>query len=170
MSNEVMPQDGEHERLYELAMRGTSCLIPVEAAVWLVFQVEELRDWLVGNGFVPMVERPDSAYAVVDFARALETLWEPRQAGRESLQDGLSESSKGVLIAAANLSGLSTDPLRHSIQALEYDEARLVAQAVMYAAGFMDGSADPFGNEVPNDGTGAGPHAAAHEKRWSSQG
>ncbi|ROR46202.1 hypothetical protein [Kitasatospora cineracea] len=145
MANEVPFRGADREHLAELALRAAAGLPPVEAGVRLAFQVEEVGDWLVGNGFVPLAEGPDGPSATVDFRRAMDRLGRPRQAGRAAARDVLGDRAKAVLTVAAGLAGVRTGPLRHAIEGLTHREARLVAEAVMHAAGFPDASANPYG-------------------------
>ncbi|MFK0193825.1 hypothetical protein [Kitasatospora sp. NPDC090308] len=145
MPTEVPFRDEDRARLYALALRGASGQPPVQAAVRLAFQVAEVRDWLVRNGFVPTADGPDGPSAAVDFRHAMDRLGRPRQAGRTSARDGLGEPAKAVLTVAAGLAGVRTGPLRHAIEGLTPEQARLVAEAVMQAAGYPDATAEPHG-------------------------
>jgi hypothetical protein len=55
-------------------------------------------------------------------------------------------SGRAVLWLAASLGGVSqADPLRYFVEDLTPEHAKLCAEALMYAAGWMDGRADPRG-------------------------
>lgn len=155
---------GDPDELYELLMRGAGTVWQVEAAVRLSFEALELRRWLIGNGYVRWFDGPGGPYLGVAFDEAVDRVHELSRDGRLFAGSGPGKSERAVLTVAASLSG-QTDvgTLRHFMPDLDAEHARLVAEAMMYAAGWMDGAADPFANEV--DGPGTGPNAVAHDAR-----
>ncbi|MFE3247036.1 hypothetical protein, partial [Kitasatospora indigofera] len=70
-----------------------------------------------------------------------------------------------VLTVAANLAGKDNYSLRNTLYDLDEDHMRLVVEAMMYAAGYLDGSADPWGNEDPSTERGWGTNSRAREER-----
>ncbi|SEL54039.1 hypothetical protein SAMN05414137_109325 [Streptacidiphilus jiangxiensis] len=157
-----LPEDPDE--LYRLLMRGASTVWQVEAAERLIFQVGTLRQWLVGNGFIRLEGDRPRPWASTHFDEALAKVLELSRDGRAFEATGPGRSERAVLLVAAGLSGQARiDTLRHFMPDLEEDHARLVAEAMMYAAGLMDGAADPTAHEA--DGPGTGPNARAHERR-----
>lgn len=77
--------------------------------------------------------------------------------------EGPEPSEANVLWVAASLWGEDVGSLRYAVEDLDACHAQRVAEAVMYAAGYMDGVADPLACEA--EGPGTGPNAVAHEKR-----
>lgn len=157
-----LPQDGSE--LYKLIMRGASPFWQVEAAARLVFQVETLRGWLLSNGFIERCEGQSRPYARILFSEALDRVGELNKSGRDFDAYGPGESERAVLLVAVSLVGDSqVGTLRHFMPDLEEDHAQLVAEAMMYAAGFMDATVDPWGNSPGLPGTG--PNAVEHKNR-----
>ncbi|MDI5971922.1 hypothetical protein POF50_021730 [Streptomyces sp. SL13] len=150
--------------LYERMMRSAGPIPPCGAAVRLVFLTPALRVWLMNHGLVRADMVDGRHVAVVSFADAFELFKDFY--GRSMLQEkeGIGDSEVSVLWIAASLWGVDVGTLRHVMTGLEKDHAGLAAEAMMYAAGFMDNSADPESGEV--DGYATGPLAMAHEERW----
>lgn len=160
MDLHTVPLDG----LYKLLMEGASGVMQVEAAERLVFFVPTLRTWLIDNGFMRLHGEGAECYAATQFDEAIERLRELSLDGRQFGEFGPGKSERAVFYAAAALSGkASVGTLRNFMPDLEAEHARLVAEAMLYAAGYMDGAADPWANEI--EGPGTGPNAAAYESR-----
>lgn len=158
----VQPQD--RERLYELLMIGASTVVPVEAAERLVFQAVSLRDWLIEYKFMRFHGGAIGPYVATHFDEAIERIRDLSKDGRLFSEFGPGKSERAVLYVAASLSGgVNIQTLRYFVSDLNADHARLTAEALMYAAGYMDGIADPVGNEP--EGRGTGPNSLSYDKR-----
>lgn len=163
------PLAQDPDELYRLLMRGAGTIPQLEAAHRLVFQVDRLCSWLISSGCISQ-ERLDLddgrslPYAAVRFDAAEKRVRELSRDGRLLAEYGPGKSERAALLVAAALSGqTSVGTLRDVMPDLNQDHARLVAEAMMYAAGWMDGAADPMAFEV--DGPGTGPNAVAHDRR-----
>jgi hypothetical protein len=156
----------DREDLYEPLMRGACMITQVEAAYRLVFQVEELWAWLLRHGYVELVSGQDFDHLEVDLAAAAAYDHEIGAPGFRAERPELSESARAVLVLAASLAGKTAARLRDLLYELDETVMRLVVEAMMYAGGFMDGSADVWGNEEPGDVRGLGPNSRANEDRW----
>ncbi|WP_030273677.1 hypothetical protein [Streptomyces sp. NRRL B-24484] len=164
MRNVRVELSAEREDLYEPLMRGACTVAQVEAAYRLVFQVEPLWEWLLERGFVELCSRERYDLLEVKLASALDHVWRNRDL--PVLDAGASgTSARAVLTVAANLAGKDHTSLRNTLYDLDEDHMRPVAEAMMYAAGFLDGSADPWGNEDPGAERGWGPNSLAREER-----
>lgn len=164
MSDDVGEIPADIDRLEALLLRGASTVYAVEAAERLVVRVEGLRVWLIRNGFLRVHhDSTGRLCAATDFAQAYaETIELQRSGGDRALAaSGLNESEWSVLGVAANLSGTVRTSLRYSVHDIDADHARLAAEAVLYAMGYMDAIIDVTGNEVD----GLGPNGADYERR-----
>jgi hypothetical protein len=159
----VVPQDPKI--LGPLLMKGASTVRQVEAAERLVLQIPTLRSWLIEKQFLLMYESQAGSYAATDFARAYAEATEiKRRGGDEALKNsGLSESCWSVLGVAANLSGRVANSLRYAVHDIGDEDATLVAEAVLYAFGFMDATVDVCGG----NGDRIGPNELDYERRLS---
>jgi hypothetical protein len=136
----------DEEELHRRFIRGAVPLPAVTAAVDLVFRARAVREWLVANGCVAEREERGRPVVKVDFKRAVSLVLEMVSAGtfESGFQPG--RSGRAVLWLAASLGGVSqADPLRYFVEDLTPADAKVCAEAVMYAAGWMDGVADPRG-------------------------
>lgn len=149
---------GDPHELYKLLMRGASTLWPVEAAERLIFHTESLRQWLVENNFIRACVFDERVAASTHFDEAL-AAWDRRP----NAQSSEYSSDYAVLRCAASLAGKLRIDLRSTLEYLDERSAKLVAEAVMYAAGFMDGEANPVANDGPHGQSG--PNWADHERR-----
>lgn len=150
--------------LYEWFMRGGGPVIELCAAIDLVFRAEGLRRWLISNGLVEVSIHEGWPMAEVNFRAAVERVKEISKREQDFMALGPGERSRGILWVAASLTGqVEIGSLRHYVMDLEAPDAKLVAEAMMYAAGCLDGTADPFG-DAPN-GPGTGPKSEAFERR-----
>ncbi len=161
-TSDLLPED-PHE-LYRLLLRGASTVWQLEAAEILVFKVKTLRDWLIRNHFIKKCNDQIRPYASTDFRAALDRADELPRDEDASNASWLGVSERAVLCVASSLSGqVQVGTLRQVMTDLEEEHAQFVAEAMMYAAGFMDATADPDGNEPGPPGSG--PNAIAHERR-----
>ncbi|MFE3113895.1 hypothetical protein ACFXG8_40470 [Kitasatospora indigofera] len=164
MRNVRVELSADREDLYEPLMRGACTIAQVEAAYRLVFQVEPLWDWLLQRGFIELSSDERYDCLEVRLQAALEHVREKREA--PVLEAGSSgKSASAVLTVAANLAGKDNYSLRNTLYDLDEDHMRLVVEAMMYAAGYLDGSADPWGNEDPSTERGWGTNSRAREER-----
>jgi hypothetical protein len=151
MSSRVSPDE---EELHRRFIRGAVPLPTVTAAVDLVFRAREVREWLMANGCVAEGEERGRALVKVDFKRATDLVLEMVLARTFDSKFQPGHSGRAVLWLAASLGGVSqADPLRFFVEDLSAPDAKLCAEALMYAAGWMDGVADPSGG-VPGDELG----------------
>ncbi|MFJ1757896.1 hypothetical protein [Kitasatospora sp. NPDC088134] len=166
MKNVRVDLSAAREDLYEPLMRAVCPSAQGEAAVRLVHQVEPLWNWLLAEGFVEHVRRERYDILTLGLAEALAHLGE-RAENAQSVDGGpeLDPSSTAVLIVAASLAGSDRSSLRNVLHQLTGEHLRLVLEAMMYAAGYMDGSADPWGHEGPGVAPGEGPNSTAREER-----
>ncbi|MER8184906.1 hypothetical protein [Kitasatospora sp. NPDC094015] len=151
----------EEGELYELLMNSAALKPQMEAARRLIFNSLRVREWMIENGFVDLVEKPDGRCAVILLDRAMEYV-DGCIARHEGIP-GLTRSEYAVICVAANISGARTS-LRYILPDLDRADMEAVAEAMMYAAGFMDGLADAAGNE-PADGSELGPNSADFDRR-----
>ncbi|MFE2352041.1 hypothetical protein [Kitasatospora cineracea] len=168
MENARVDLTGPREELYEPLMRAVCPSSQGEAAFRLVYQVEPLWEWLLARGLVTVESRERYDLLDVDLPGALTRLQEEGGvAGPEGRDDPVARSAGAVLAVAANLAGSLHCSLRNVLYELTGDHVRLVAEAMMYAAGYLDGSADPWGNEGPASGHEEewGPNSVAREER-----
>ncbi|MFJ4678555.1 hypothetical protein [Kitasatospora sp. NPDC088783] len=155
-----LPEDPTE--LEQLLMRGASTVRQVEAAERLVLRVPQLRAWLIERGFLAVRRQGDFVYASTYFEEAVDAAVEILRGGHQALADtGLTMSGFSVLGVAANLSGQVQNSLRYAAHTIDDDDAKLVAEAVLYALGYMDATVDVHGNEVD----GWGPNSLAYEER-----
>ncbi|MEV7177763.1 hypothetical protein [Kitasatospora sp. NPDC093679] len=151
--------------LYEPLMRSASPSCEGEGAVRLVFQVEALWDWLLRWKCIKHVSTDRYDYLEVDFARALE-LARTVDGDPQSARAQLGRSARAVLMVAANLVGAEQSSLRNVLYYLEEADMRHVAEAMMFSAGFVDGTVDLWGGEGEDDPRGFGPNSREQQERW----
>ncbi|WP_042388413.1 hypothetical protein [Streptacidiphilus melanogenes] len=144
MSGQKLPTD--EAELYRAFLRGAVPFRPYSAAVDLVFRVPELRQWMIDGGFAYLREDKERPTAEIDFKAATDRVREAVASGSFESEFPPGDSCRAALWLAASLAGVPhLDPLRFFVEALSADHAKLCAEAVMYAADFMDGTADPSG-------------------------
>ncbi|QMU73119.1 hypothetical protein [Streptacidiphilus sp. P02-A3a] len=146
-----------------LLMQGASTIRQVEAAERLVLKVDNLREWLIKNNYLRMHMSETGPYAATYFAEAFAAVVEILRGGSIALEaSGLTKSSFSALAVAANLSGRVQNSIRYTVHEIDDVDAQAVAEAILYAMGYMDATVDLYGNEVDGDG----PNRLAYEKRW----
>lgn len=165
------PLPGDNEELYRFLMRGAHPDLEMEAAARLAFRAEALRGWLLCNGFIEAREGMEGTvtsrpHACILFEEALERVVEVIRSGHvDDPLVGPGSSGFVVLAVAADLAGVGKGGYwRGRLIDLESDDARHVAEAMMYGAGCLDGTADPEGNS--SDG-GFGPDVSDYNSRIS---
>lgn len=144
------------DELITLLLRASLSSEALAAGSRLAAQVDEVRTWLARQGYIKLASSDGGAhYATIDFTAALAELPGFR---RDPRQSPLSRSAIDVIAFAGSLAGSGSVTLRSSCN---FDETsvKYVAEAIMYAAGFMDGAADPTAND-PGDG---GLNSRAHD-------
>ncbi len=159
---------GPREGLYEPLMRAVCPSSQGEAAFRLVYRVEPLWEWLLARGLVTVESRERYDLFDADLPGAPARLWEGGGVPvTEGGDEAVARSAGAVPAVAANLAGSHHCGLRNVLYELTGEHLRLVAEAVVYAAGYLDGSADPWGNEGPAAGheEGWGPNSVAQEER-----
>ncbi|MFJ5927728.1 hypothetical protein ACIQF6_34545 [Kitasatospora sp. NPDC092948] len=146
-------------------MRSASPSCEGEAAVRLVFQVEALWDWLLRWKCIKHMPTTRYDYLQVEFAKALE-LARAVDTDSRSASAELGRSAKAVLTVAANLVGAEDSSLRNVLHYLDEADMRHVAEAMMFSAGFVDGTVDLRGGEGEGDPRGFGPNSREQQERW----
>lgn len=148
------------EELRELFMRGAwGVSTSAEAGYRLAFEVESVRHWLLSHGLAHLRSINGIDYVEIDFDACSQRLSSARA---NPASADLDKSGVAVMDFIASFAGRESINIRNSSN-LSRDDARLVAEAVMYASGFMDGTADSTANDGPNGGDG--PNAMAHDRR-----
>ncbi|BAJ32902.1 hypothetical protein KSE_71460 [Kitasatospora setae KM-6054] len=166
MRNARVELSADRADLYEPLMRSAWFQSEYEAAIRLVFRVEELWDWLMRWGCVEHVSQERYDILEVRFAKALELYRAGSSTKPGTAASELSDSLASVLLVAASLAGKEQLTMRFAFYLLEEDHARYVAEAVLHSAGFLDATADPWGGEPEGCPRGWGPHSTAREQRW----
>ncbi|MEW1914233.1 hypothetical protein AB0442_38460 [Kitasatospora sp. NPDC085895] len=67
---------------------------------------------------------------------------------------------------AANQVGAEQSSLRNVLYYLEEADMRHVVEAMMFSAGFVDGTVDLWGREGKDDPRGFGPNSKEQQERW----
>ncbi|MBC3840552.1 hypothetical protein GXW82_10715 [Streptacidiphilus sp. 4-A2] len=154
-----LPIPEDSEELYRFLMRGAYPSFEQEAAARLAFRVEALRDWLLRNGLIEAYEGQEGMvasrpHARIRFAEALVRAKEAMGAGHTDPPLGPGNSGYVALAVAADLDGIEEGGYWYGrLVDLELDDARHVAEAMLYGAGCLDGTADPAGG-IPADELG----------------
>jgi hypothetical protein len=156
-------QSLDENELYERLMRSASFVWQCEAAVRLVFKTTALRQWLIERRFVVSGVLNGLPIAEIMFAEACAHIRSLSASAGRREAEGPERSEANVLWVAASLWGEDVGSLGYAVEELDAGHAQRVAEAVMYAAGYMDGKADPLAGDA--EGPGTGPNAVAHEKR-----
>ncbi|WP_282204959.1 hypothetical protein [Kitasatospora fiedleri] len=167
MKNARVDLSAAREDLYEPLMRAVCPSSQGEAAFRLVYRVEPLWEWLLSHGFIELKSREHYDLVDIDLRSALARMREDGgSSGSEGSGPEIDGSSRAVLAVAANLAGSDHGSLRNVLPELDGEHVAFVAEAVMYAAGYLDGSADPWGNEDPRTSTGWGRTVTRGRSAW----
>ncbi len=123
------------EELRRLLMRGASEVYLYEAAIMLLCRYCD-GYWLSRVDFLRFVDL-DMAndWATIDFDRAMSSL----DSGELPADD---EQAK-ILRIVASLGGVYPILLREVVEGIDRENIALVAEAIMYADGFLSSTADP---------------------------
>jgi len=130
----ISSRDVDKEQLRELLTRGAEGVFLIEAAIRLVIRHEY---WLNNERFLDYVKiyGDPPAGAVIDF--------KPMMVEFDKDRFGAPDEEAHVLMIAASLCVPYFVCLREVVEGLDLDTIRLVAEAIMYADGFLESVADP---------------------------
>ncbi|GIH08486.1 hypothetical protein Rhe02_65530 [Rhizocola hellebori] len=128
------------EKLADLLMRGASGIFLYEAAVLLL---RRHGLWLEHPGFRRfIVVEPDGQKASVDLKAAMPAL----DSGSLTADTGdwlTDDEAAKILRIVASLSGTYPVLLREVVEGIDRENIKYVAEAIMYADGFLSSQADP---------------------------